>query len=130
MAELHRLNITLSNYFDVAPDIINGHTLSAPSETKTAATTEPDHRLTFLSSEAYRSGYGIKKNIRQQAQELTGNCCFNHVVGLPSKDKREYPMFDYEKILYDYFECQSMIPFKDKHLWVKKATGWVLPNLC
>ena len=24
MAELHRLNITLSNYFDVAPDIING----------------------------------------------------------------------------------------------------------
>jgi hypothetical protein len=33
MAELHRLNITLSNYFDVAPDII-GHTLPAASETK------------------------------------------------------------------------------------------------
>ena len=29
MAELHRLNITLSNYFDVAPDII-GHTIPAP----------------------------------------------------------------------------------------------------
>jgi hypothetical protein len=29
LAELHRLNITLSNYFDVAPDIIgNGTTLS------------------------------------------------------------------------------------------------------
>jgi hypothetical protein len=38
LAELHRLNITLSNYFDVAPDII-GHTISAPSEAKT---TEPD----------------------------------------------------------------------------------------
>jgi hypothetical protein len=37
MAELHRLNITLSNYFDVAPDII-GHTLPTPSETKTRAT--------------------------------------------------------------------------------------------
>jgi hypothetical protein len=37
MAELHRLNITLSNYFDVAPDIINGSTLSAPSESKTTA---------------------------------------------------------------------------------------------
>jgi hypothetical protein len=36
LAELHRLNITLSNYFDVAPDII-GHTIPAPSEeTKTA----------------------------------------------------------------------------------------------
>jgi hypothetical protein len=33
MAELHRLNITLSNYFDVAPDII-GHTIPAPSEAK------------------------------------------------------------------------------------------------
>ena len=34
LAELHRLNITLSNYFDVAPDII-GHTIPAPSEVKT-----------------------------------------------------------------------------------------------
>ena len=40
MAELHRLNITLSNYFDVAPDIIgNGTTLSTTSEAKT---TEPE----------------------------------------------------------------------------------------
>ena len=31
MAELHRLNITLSNYFDVAPDII-GHTIPTTSE--------------------------------------------------------------------------------------------------
>ena len=39
MAELHRLNITLSNYFDVAPDIIGHSTISTPSETKT---TEPE----------------------------------------------------------------------------------------
>jgi hypothetical protein len=40
LAELHRLNITLSNYFDVAPDII-GHSLPAPSssESKTTSTT-------------------------------------------------------------------------------------------
>jgi hypothetical protein len=42
MAELHRLNITLSNYFDVAPDII-GHTLPAPSETKATALPERNH---------------------------------------------------------------------------------------
>ena len=41
MAELHRLNITLSNYFDVAPDII-GHTIPTSSETKT---TEPEGRI-------------------------------------------------------------------------------------
>ena len=36
LAELHRLNITLSNYFDVAPDII-GHTISTTPETKATA---------------------------------------------------------------------------------------------
>jgi hypothetical protein len=40
LAELHRLNITLSNYFDVASDII-GHTIPAPSEEKTTARPEP-----------------------------------------------------------------------------------------
>jgi hypothetical protein len=44
MAELHRLNITLSNYFDVAPDII-GHTIPAPSENKT---TEPEDETRIL----------------------------------------------------------------------------------
>jgi hypothetical protein len=34
LAELHRLNITLSNYFDVAPDIINGSTLSETPKAK------------------------------------------------------------------------------------------------
>jgi hypothetical protein len=42
MAELHRLNITLSNYFDVAPDIIGHSTIPAPPETKT---TEPENRI-------------------------------------------------------------------------------------
>ena len=43
LAELHRLNITLSNYFDVAPDIINGSSIPTTPETEaktTRATTE------------------------------------------------------------------------------------------
>ena len=35
MAELHRLNITLSNYFDVAPSIVNA-TISITSENNKA----------------------------------------------------------------------------------------------
>ena len=35
LAELHRLNITLSNYFDLAPSIVNGITLPTTSESKT-----------------------------------------------------------------------------------------------
>ena len=30
-----------------------------------------------------------------------GDCCFNHVVGLPTKERSEKPIFDYQKILYD-----------------------------
>jgi hypothetical protein len=31
-----------------------------------------------------------------------GDCCFNHIIGLPSKEKEEKPIFDYEKLLlYD-----------------------------
>jgi hypothetical protein len=45
MAELHRLNITLSNYFDVAPSIVNGITISTTSQGKTATTTEPANEI-------------------------------------------------------------------------------------
>jgi hypothetical protein len=34
LAELHRLNITLSNYFDVAPSIVNGITIPTTPERK------------------------------------------------------------------------------------------------
>ena len=40
LAELHRLNITLSNYFDVAPTIIHDSTISAAPETKQATATD------------------------------------------------------------------------------------------
>ena len=46
LAELHRLNITLSNYFDVAPDII-GHTISTPSTTEAEAT-QPEAARTHI----------------------------------------------------------------------------------
>ena len=29
-----------------------------------------------------------------------GNCCFNHIIGLPTKDGLEKPIFDYEAMLY------------------------------
>ena len=40
LAELHRLNITLSNYFDVAPDISGNSTIltTSPPEAKTTTT--------------------------------------------------------------------------------------------
>ena len=40
---------------------------------------------------------------RQQAETTKEQCCFDHVCGLPTKDKKEYPLFDYEKILRRFF---------------------------
>jgi len=56
------------------------------------------------------------------ATETNEHRCFNHIVGLPVKDKVEHPIYDYEKVLYDSL-LSNEGSFKDKHLWVKKATG-------
>jgi hypothetical protein len=56
------------------------------------------------------------------AEETDGNCCFNHIIGLPVKDKIEFPLFDYEQLLFNQlFSING--DFKDKHLWVLKSTG-------
>jgi hypothetical protein len=45
-----------------------------------------------------------------------GNCCFNHIVGLPTKHGKGLPLFDYEIDLWNAFT-------KYKYLWILKATG-------
>jgi terminase large subunit-like protein len=48
--------------------------------------------------------------------ETNGLCCFQHAIGLPEKDGRPMPLFDYEKILYDSLK-------ESKYLFCVKATG-------
>jgi hypothetical protein len=38
---------------------------------------------------------------KQEDIKTKGDCCFNHIIGLPSKDKVEKPLFGYEKLIYD-----------------------------
>lgn len=43
-----------------------------------------------------------------------GDCCFNHIIGLPTKGRIEKPLFDYEKLLYDSllgneYSCASFV---------------------
>lgn len=45
-----------------------------------------------------------------------GNCCFNHITGLPIKNRKEYPIFEYEKLVYDTIE-------QNQNIWIKKARG-------
>jgi hypothetical protein len=70
-------------------------------------------------------------NIEEHKQEdikTNGDCCFNHIFGLPTKEGEEKAIFDYEKILYNALsdnDDSNILhhTFKHKHLWVKKATG-------
>lgn len=48
--------------------------------------------------------------------KTNGQCCFNHIIGLPRKQGKEKPLFDYEKLIFNALQS-------NKHLWIKKATG-------
>jgi hypothetical protein len=53
---------------------------------------------------------------RAEDVRTNGDCCFNHIIGLPKKNDMERPIFDYEKIIFDCLQFHS-------HVWIKKATG-------
>jgi hypothetical protein len=74
---------------------------------------------------------------RERYRVNKGQCCFNHIIGLPKKNGIEYPMFPFEKELYKaimlpgylnsnpalLYPNNILYPFKEKHLLVLKATG-------
>ena len=45
-----------------------------------------------------------------------GNCCFNHIIGLPVKNGIEHPIYDYELDVVDKIE-------NHRNVWIKKASG-------
>src|SRR5262245_6187054 len=49
-------------------------------------------------------------------------CCFNHMIGMPVKDGKEKPIFDYEMELFHYLE-KGKEDERYKHIWLKKARG-------
>ena len=53
---------------------------------------------------------------RNQYATEDGYCCFNHVLSLPSKDGVSYPLFRFQKIIFDTLE-------QNQNVWVKKARG-------
>ena len=68
-------------------------------------------------------------NIEEHKQEdvkTNGECCFNHIIGLPSKETVEKPLYDYERIIFSCLIVQddnNSNSSNNKHLWIKKATG-------
>jgi hypothetical protein len=88
MAELHRLNITLSNYFDVAPDII-GHTYQRHQNQKQRQQQQKQitsFDITNLEGKPF--WIWDKQEHLRLADTTNEQCCFNHIVGLPVKNIR------------------------------------------
>jgi hypothetical protein len=56
---------------------------------------------------------------KQQDINTDGECCFNHIIGLPQKDGIDKPLYDYEQIIFDSLIGNTA----SKHIWIKKATG-------
>jgi len=64
-------------------------------------------------------------DIEQHKQEdirTDGECCFNHIIGLPEKDGIDKPLYDYEQIVFDSL-VNAEGSANHKHVWIKKATG-------
>ena len=57
-----------------------------------------------------------KQQHKQEDVKTGGDCCFNHIIGLPQRDSIDKPLYDYEQIIFDSLD-------DNKHLWIKKATG-------
>src|SRR5919197_1413637 len=65
-------------------------------------------------------------NIQEHIQEdiiTNGDCCFNHMIGLPKRDYVVKPLYDYERIIFDSLVPQNGNDNANKHVWIKKATG-------
>jgi hypothetical protein len=58
-----------------------------------------------------------KAEHKKKALETGQKCCFNHYIGLPKKQGREYPLFDYEfDLMFNAYEQHDTV-------WILKSRG-------
>src|ERR687894_1367433 len=64
-----------------------------------------------------------KHRHKQEYRRTKGQCCFNHIIGLPSKIGRgKLPLFPYEKEVVDALENHGLV-------FIVKATGLGISEL-
>jgi hypothetical protein len=89
---------------------------------KIVTTSSNQHQLqqqtTLFSSRAWKKPFWIWDVEEHKVADIitNGDCCFNHIIGLPKKNALDKPFFDYEKQMFDILQ-QHM------YIWIKKATG-------
>jgi hypothetical protein len=63
------------------------------------------------------------KEHKQEDIRTNGDCCFNHIIGLPQRDGNDKTLYDYERIIFDTLVTPDGNTNCSKHLWIKKATS-------
>ena len=75
------------------------------------------HSLITRSFTINPSGYGgISRNISELFKLSKGACCANHILKCPVKNGKEYPIFDYQKLIFDAIE-------NNQNIWILKSRG-------
>ena len=89
-----------------------------------SATTQQQSKLTERLHNKPFWIWNVEEHRREDVRS-NGECCFNHIIGLPQKDSVDKPLYDYEKIIFDSLVTQNgnSSSANKKHLWIKKATG-------
>jgi hypothetical protein len=83
------------------------------------ATTQQQHRLTERLRNKPFWIWDIEEH-KQEDIKTNGDCCFNHIIGLPQKDATDKPLYDYENIIFDSLVTQN--GNNNKHL--DKESDW------
>jgi hypothetical protein len=79
---------------------------------------QQQQQTTLFSSRVWNKPFWIWNVEEHKVADIitNGDCCFNHVIGLPTKNGQDQPFFDYEELLFNVLQQR-------KHIWIKKATG-------
>ena len=98
------------------------HTAKTQQQQKITGTSSFNSSLLLLKDKPFY--IWDKQEHKEEYVKTNGNCCFNHITGLPLKDNVAHPLYDYEKLLFDtLFHDSENQSFQDKHIWVLKSTG-------
>jgi hypothetical protein len=82
-------------------------------------TYEKENEILYSNQLAVLKGvpFYIWDNAHANLQVPPGSCsCFNHQIGLPTKDNHDMPLLPYQKMLHDQLIDHKLI-------WIKKARG-------
>lgn len=89
----------------------------------------------FFNAKNKSSGFHIFKGLKfyrwdlspeehlKEYDKTNGRCCFNHFIGLPEKDDKVFPLFDYQETLFNDFMASWNGSSKYRFHAILKATG-------